>query len=64
MPHELNALWLANVEGMSGLLCASVHDTLVERLGEAKYLGARPGLIATLPTWSQTLRLQRLSTVW
>jgi hypothetical protein len=27
MPHELNELWLANVEGMSGLLFARVHDT-------------------------------------
>jgi hypothetical protein len=57
MPHELNALWLANVAGMSGLLCASVHDTLVELLGDATYLGARPGMIATLHTWSQTLLL-------
>jgi hypothetical protein len=57
MPHELNELWLANVEGMSGLLCARVHDTLLELLGDRKYLEARPGIIATLHTWSQTLRL-------
>jgi Putative transposase/Transposase zinc-binding domain len=57
MPHELNALWLANVEGMSGLLFASVHDTLVELLGDGKYLGGKPGIIATLHTWSQTLLL-------
>jgi Putative transposase len=29
----------------------------VELLGDAKYLGARPGIIATLHTWSQTLLL-------
>jgi Transposase zinc-binding domain/Putative transposase len=57
MPHELNALWLANVEAMSQLLFASVHDTLCELLGDAKYLGATPGVIATLHTWSQTLLL-------
>jgi hypothetical protein len=57
IPHELNDLWLANVEAMSQLLFASVHDTLVELLGDPKYLGARPGIIATLHTWSQTLRL-------
>jgi hypothetical protein len=57
MPHELNDLWLANVEVMSGLLFASVHDTLVELLGDGKYLGAKPGMIATLHTWSQTLIL-------
>jgi hypothetical protein len=57
MPHELNALWLANVEAMSQLLFASGHDTLVELLGDPTYLGARPGIIATLHTWSQTLLL-------
>jgi hypothetical protein len=57
MPHELNALWLANVEAMSQLLFASVHETLCELLGDAKYLGAKPGVIATLHTWSQTLLL-------
>jgi hypothetical protein len=34
IPHELHALWLANVEVMSGLLCASVHDTLLELRGD------------------------------
>ncbi|HSF30677.1 MAG TPA: transposase [Candidatus Tectomicrobia bacterium] len=57
IPHELHALWLANVEVMSGLLFASVHDTLLELLGDRKYLGATPGMIATLHTWSQTLLL-------
>ena len=57
MPHALNDLWLANVAAMSRLLFASVHDTLVELLGDGKYLGARPGIIATLHTWSQTLIL-------
>jgi hypothetical protein len=42
---------------MSGLLFASVHDTLLELLGDRKYLGATPGMIATLHTWSQTLLL-------
>jgi Putative transposase/Transposase zinc-binding domain len=57
MPHALNELWLANVEEMSRLLFASVHDTLVELLGDANYLGAKPGIIATLHTWTQTLLL-------
>lgn len=57
MPHELNDLWLANVCVMTQLLFVSVHDTLSELLGDAKYLGARPGIIATLHTWSQTLLL-------
>ncbi|MGH8068009.1 MAG: IS91 family transposase [Candidatus Entotheonellia bacterium] len=57
IPHELSEVWLANVAVMSSLLFASVHDTLVELLGDAKYLGARPGIIATLHTWTQTLLL-------
>ena len=57
MPHELNDLWRANIEGMSQLLFSSVHHTLLELLGDGKYLGAKPGIIATLHTWSQTLLL-------
>ena len=57
LPHELNALWLANVEGMSRLLFHAARDTLFVLLGDAKYLGAQPGVIAALHTWSQTLVL-------
>jgi hypothetical protein len=57
IPPELNDLWLANVAVMTQLLCASVHDTLCELLGDSKYLGARAGIIATLHTWTQTLLL-------
>ena len=57
LPSELHALWLANVAVMTTLLFASVRDTLLELLGDAQYLGATPGIIATLHTWSQTLRL-------
>jgi hypothetical protein len=57
LPHELNDLWLANIAGMSQLLCSSVHHTLLELLGDRKDLGAKPGIIATLHTWSQTLLL-------
>jgi Transposase zinc-binding domain/Putative transposase len=57
MPHELNTLWLANVDVMSRRLFASVHDTRFELLGDGTSLGARPGIIATRHTWSQTLLL-------
>jgi Transposase zinc-binding domain/Putative transposase len=57
VPHELTELWLANVEVMTQLLFASVHETLFERLGDAKDLGGKPGIIATLHPWSQTLVL-------
>ena len=57
MPHELNERWLANSAVMPQLLFASVHETLIARFGDPKYLGAAPGIIATLHTWSQTLVL-------
>jgi hypothetical protein len=57
LPDELRGLWLANVRAMTNLLFATVHETLDELLGDAQYLGACPGLIAALHTWSQTLVL-------
>ena len=57
IPHELHDLWLGNVAVMTNLLFASVRDTLLELLSDEHYLGATPGIIAALHTWSQTLIL-------
>jgi hypothetical protein len=57
LPHELNPLWLANVPVMTTLLLQAVRDTLGALLADPKYLGAQPGIIAALHTWSQTLVL-------
>jgi hypothetical protein len=57
MPDELRGLWLGNVRAMTNLLFATVHETLDELLGDVHYLGAQPGIIAALHTWSQTLVL-------
>jgi Putative transposase len=57
MPDELRGLWLAHVWAMTNLLFATGHETLDALLGDAKYLGACPGLIAALYTWSQTVVL-------
>jgi hypothetical protein len=57
LPHDLNALWLANVPLMTSLLFQAVRDTLGTLLADPKYLGAQPGIIAALHTWSQTLVL-------
>jgi hypothetical protein len=57
LPHDLNALWLANVAVMTTLLFQAARDTLVDLLSDPKYLGAQPGIIAALHTWSQTLVL-------
>ena len=57
IPRELHDRWRANVAVMATLLFASVRDTVLELLGNEAYLGAKPGSMATLPTWSQTLIL-------
>jgi hypothetical protein len=55
LPHALNPLWLANVPVMTTLLFQAVRDTLGTLLADPKYLGAQPGILAALHTWSQTL---------
>ena len=57
LPHDLNALWLANVPVMTTLLFQAVRATLCTLLAAPKYLGAQPGIRAALHTWSQTLVL-------
>jgi len=57
LPHDLNPLWLANVPAMTTLLFQAVRDTLCTLLADPQYLGAQPGIIAALHTWSQTLVL-------
>ena len=57
LPHALNPLWLANVSVMTTLLLQAVRDTLSTLLADPKYLGAQPGILAALHTWSQTLVL-------
>ncbi len=56
-PRDLNALWLANVRELANLLFHAAWDTLSELLGDPKYLGAMPGMIAAVHTWGQTLVL-------
>jgi hypothetical protein len=57
LPHDLNPLWLANVPVMTTLLFQTVRDTLWTLLADPQYLGAQPGILAALHTWSQTLVL-------
>ncbi|MDY6855460.1 MAG: transposase [Thermodesulfobacteriota bacterium] len=42
---------------MTDILFTSATDTLFELLGDKKYLGAKPGIIASLHTWDKTLLL-------
>ena len=50
LPHELNPLWLANVQMMTTLLLQAVRDTLCTLLADPKSLGAQPGILAALHT--------------
>jgi hypothetical protein len=56
-PHELNDLWLVNVKTMTNLLFTCVRDTLFEFCLDKRHIGGKPGIIATLHTWGQTLVL-------
>ncbi len=55
IPEELNIIWLYNELLMISLLFQAVRETLFELMGDVKYLGAKPGIIAALHTWGQTL---------
>jgi hypothetical protein len=54
-PHQLNDLWWCNNRLMVGLLFHSAIDTLMELLKDKRYLGALPGIIASLHTWGRNL---------
>jgi Putative transposase len=57
LPDDRRGLWLGSVKPMRELLFAAVRHTVFALLEDAKYLGGRPGMIAALHTWSQTLVL-------
>jgi hypothetical protein len=57
VPHELNDIWLRNVKLMTSILFKAVRDTLFEFYLDERHVGAKPGIIAALHTWSQTLVL-------
>lgn len=56
-PHELNAIRILNVKLMTNILFNAVRDTLYEFFFDERHIGGKPGIIATLHTWSQTLIL-------
>jgi len=54
-PHELLSLWRYNRREFADALFAAASGSLKRLLNDKKYLGARPGLLAALHTWSQSL---------
>lgn len=57
IPHELNPLWTYNRATITEILFQSAKATLFQLLQDPKYLGAKPGVIASLHTWTKTLQL-------
>ncbi len=55
IPHEFNEIWRFNMKQMSNSLFRAVRDTLFEFFLDEKHIGGKPGIVATLHTWSQTL---------
>ena len=64
IPDELRFLWRLNVELMTNILFLCARDTLIELLGDEAYLGAKPGIISALHTWTKTLLLHNRSEIW
>ncbi len=54
-PDELRFLWHFNTKLMTQILFTCSRDALFELLGDQKYMGAKPGIIALLHTWTKTL---------
>jgi len=57
LPSELHELWQGNRQVLTEVLFRCVRETLFTLLGEAKWLGAKPGVLAALHTWGRTLTL-------
>ena len=55
VPHDLNTLWRFNRKLFASALFAAASGALKKLLADPKYLGATPGMLAALHTWSQTL---------
>ena len=53
--HELRALWRLNARLLIEILFQSARKTLLELLGDHRYLGAVPGVVISLHTWGRTL---------
>jgi hypothetical protein len=55
LPSELHELWQWNRQLMTEVLFSGVRETFSTLLQDPKWLGATPGILATLHTWSRTL---------
>lgn len=57
VPHKLNQLWLLNQKILTNVLFNCAKESLFGMMENEEFLGAYPGMIATLQTWGETLIL-------
>ena len=57
LPEELRFLWRFNVKAMTQIFFTCSRDTLFDLLGDEKYMGGKPGIVASFQTWTKTLLL-------
>jgi len=57
IPHELISLFLDNRKIICNILFKAASDTILKICANPEYLGAKPGIIAVLHTWTQELVL-------
>ena len=55
VPHELNELWSWNRSWFADQVLAAARETMLQLLGQERWLGALPGLVLSWQTWSRTL---------
>jgi hypothetical protein len=57
LPHELLDWWRFNRAAMADCLFDAAAQTLTQLLTDPRYLGATPGMLLALHTWSRSLAL-------
>ena len=55
VPHEFNPWWRWNRAWFGNQLLGAARETLLVLLADPKWLGALPGMLLNLHTWSRTM---------
>lgn len=55
VPSELHKIFYHNKRKCYNIILKSATETILELMEDKKYLGGKPGIVAMLHTWSQTM---------
>lgn len=55
LPHELNELWRWNRSWFAYQVLSASRETLLQLLGQRRWLGALPGIVLSWQTWGRNL---------